>query len=107
MQYAIELYFDKEIEHSLYELAKKVADEKISTKFLKVITPKNPLTLCGCKAKSAVWDTFFTEGTPNGTFLSYGIDRLARSGVGFSRHFFMSDYLFPTTERLKLLRILS
>ncbi len=34
MQYAIELYFDKEIEHNIYELAKKVADEKISTKFL-------------------------------------------------------------------------
>ncbi len=34
MQYAIELYFDKETERNLYELAKKVADEKISTKFL-------------------------------------------------------------------------
>ncbi len=34
MQYAIELYFDKEVEHCIYELAKKVAAEKISTKFL-------------------------------------------------------------------------
>lgn len=34
MQYAIELYYDKEIEDQLFELAKRVADEKISTKFL-------------------------------------------------------------------------
>lgn len=33
MQYAIELYFDKEIEHNLYELAKKIADEKIAQNF--------------------------------------------------------------------------
>lgn len=34
MQYAIELYYDKETEDKLFELAKKIADEKISTKFL-------------------------------------------------------------------------
>ena len=34
MQYAIELYFDKDIEEKLLGLAKRVADEKISTKFL-------------------------------------------------------------------------
>ena len=34
MQYAIELYFDEETEQKLYTLAKRVADEKLSTKFL-------------------------------------------------------------------------
>ena len=34
MQYAIELYYDKEMEEKLYTLAKRVADEKLSTKFL-------------------------------------------------------------------------
>ncbi|MBQ2775545.1 MAG: 2'-5' RNA ligase family protein [Clostridia bacterium] len=34
MQYAIELFFDKELEEKLYNLAKRVADEKLSTKFL-------------------------------------------------------------------------
>ena len=34
MQYAIELYYDKETENKLFELAKKIADEGISTKFL-------------------------------------------------------------------------
>lgn len=34
MQYAIELYFDNETEDKLFELAKRVASEKISTKFL-------------------------------------------------------------------------
>ena len=34
MQYAIELYYDKETEEQLFALAKKIADEKISTKFL-------------------------------------------------------------------------
>lgn len=34
MQYAIELYFDKETEQKLFDLAKRVADEKLSTKFL-------------------------------------------------------------------------
>lgn len=34
MQYAIELYYDKETEDKLFDLAKKIADEKISTKFL-------------------------------------------------------------------------
>ncbi|MCM1183513.1 MAG: 2'-5' RNA ligase family protein [Roseburia sp.] len=34
MQYAIELYFDNETEDKLFGLAKKVAAEKISTKFL-------------------------------------------------------------------------
>lgn len=34
MQYAIELYFDEKTESQLMELAQKIADEKISTKFL-------------------------------------------------------------------------
>lgn len=34
MQYAIELYYDKETEKKLFELAKIIADKKISTKFL-------------------------------------------------------------------------
>ena len=34
MQYAIELYFDKETERQLWDLAKKIAEENISTKFL-------------------------------------------------------------------------
>ncbi len=34
MHYAVELYYDKETEKKLYELATKVADAKISTKFL-------------------------------------------------------------------------
>lgn len=34
MQYAIELYFDKELEKKLFDLAQSVADKKLSTKFL-------------------------------------------------------------------------
>lgn len=34
MQYAIELYYDKETESKLFSLAQKIADEKLSTKFL-------------------------------------------------------------------------
>lgn len=34
MQYAIELFFDKDLEEKLYNLAKRVADEKLSTKFM-------------------------------------------------------------------------
>lgn len=34
MLYAIELYFDKETEHKLIALAERVAEEKLSTKFL-------------------------------------------------------------------------
>jgi 2'-5' RNA ligase len=34
MQYAIELFFDKETEYKLFNLAKRIADEKISTKYL-------------------------------------------------------------------------
>jgi len=34
MQYAIELYFDKVTEQKLFNLAKRVADENLSTKFL-------------------------------------------------------------------------
>ncbi|MDD5937377.1 MAG: 2'-5' RNA ligase family protein [Clostridiales bacterium] len=34
MQYAIELYFDEETEKKLFHLSKRVADEKLSTKFL-------------------------------------------------------------------------
>ena len=34
MKYAIELYFDKETEQKLNQLSQKIADAKISTKFL-------------------------------------------------------------------------
>lgn len=34
MLYAIELYFDKETEQKLFALAERVAEEKLSTKFL-------------------------------------------------------------------------
>lgn len=34
MQYAIELFYDNETEKKLFDLAKRIADEKISTKFL-------------------------------------------------------------------------
>lgn len=34
MQYAIELYYDKETERKLFSLAERIAEEKISTKFL-------------------------------------------------------------------------
>ena len=34
MLYAIELYFDKETEQKMFALAKRVADEKLRTKFL-------------------------------------------------------------------------
>lgn len=41
MQYAIELYYDKEIEQKLFNLAKRVADVKLSTKFLELIMQRN------------------------------------------------------------------
>ena len=34
MQYAIELYFDQETEKALFRLAQRVAEEKLSTKFM-------------------------------------------------------------------------
>ena len=34
MQYAIELYYDKETEQKLFDLTHRMADEKLSTKFL-------------------------------------------------------------------------
>lgn len=34
MQYAIELFFDKETEEQLFDLAKRVAEEELSTKYL-------------------------------------------------------------------------
>lgn len=34
MQYAIELYYDKETEKKLFDLAQRVADENLSTKFI-------------------------------------------------------------------------
>lgn len=47
MQYAIELYFDKETENKLFGLAKKIADKRISTKFLEWKTrPHLTLYLC-------------------------------------------------------------
>lgn len=34
MQYAIELYYDEKTEKKLFDLAKRIADKKLSTKFL-------------------------------------------------------------------------
>lgn len=46
MLYAIELYFDKETEQSLLNLAKEVADKNLSTKFLEWKT--RPHLTLGC-----------------------------------------------------------
>lgn len=46
MQYAVELYFDKETEKEIYDLAKKISDAKISTKFLEWKT--RPHLTLGC-----------------------------------------------------------
>jgi len=46
MQYAIELYFDKVTEQKLFNLAKRIADEKLSTKFLEWKT--RPLLTLAC-----------------------------------------------------------
>lgn len=46
MQYAIELFFDKETEEKLYNLAKRVAEEKLSTKYLEWKT--RPHITLGC-----------------------------------------------------------
>lgn len=49
MQYAIELYYDKESEEKLYSLAKKVAEAKLSTKFMEWKTrPHLTLRLLEC-----------------------------------------------------------
>lgn len=34
MQYAIELFFDEEMEKKLFRYAKRIAEEKLSTKYL-------------------------------------------------------------------------
>ena len=46
MQYAIELYYDKETEQKLYNLAKGVADEKLSTKFMEWTTRPHLTLAC-------------------------------------------------------------
>lgn len=46
MQYAIELFFDKETEESLFELAKKVADANLSTKYLEWKTRPHVTLAC-------------------------------------------------------------
>ena len=46
MKYAIELYFDEETEQKLNQLSQKIADEKISTKFLEWKT--RPHLTLGC-----------------------------------------------------------
>ena len=46
MQYAIELFFDKETEASLFELAKKVADANLSTKYLEWKTRPHVTLAC-------------------------------------------------------------
>lgn len=46
MRYAIELYYDRETEHKLFNLAKRVADEKLSTKFLECKTRPHLTLAC-------------------------------------------------------------
>lgn len=46
MQYAVELYYDEETEKKIFSLAQKIADEKISTKFLEWKT--RPHLTLGC-----------------------------------------------------------
>ncbi len=46
MVYAIEMYFDKETERKLFDLAQKVAEEKISTKFLEWKTKPHVTLAC-------------------------------------------------------------
>ena len=46
MQYAIELFFDKETEASLFGLAKKVADANLSTKYLEWKTRPHVTLAC-------------------------------------------------------------
>lgn len=46
MQYAIELYYDMETEEKLYVLSKKVADAKLSTKFMEWKTRPHPTLAC-------------------------------------------------------------
>lgn len=46
MQYAIELYFDSETEEKLYDLARKVADAKLSTKYLEWKTRPHVTLAC-------------------------------------------------------------
>ncbi len=63
MQYAIELYYDKQTEGQLMDLAKKVAEEKISTKFLEWKTRPHLTLACfndvdeaGCTEKLTDFD---------------------------------------------------
>lgn len=46
MQYAIELFFDRKLEKKLYKLAKRVADKKLSTKFLEWKTRPHVTLAC-------------------------------------------------------------
>lgn len=45
MQYAIELFFDEEMEKKLFRYAKRIAEEKLSTKYLEWKTRPH-ITLC-------------------------------------------------------------
>ena len=46
MQYAIELFFDKEMEQELFDLARLVADRKLSTKYLEWKTRPHVTLAC-------------------------------------------------------------
>lgn len=54
MQYAIELYYDEKIEKKLMNLAQKIADEKISTKFLEWKTRPHLTLACFNDVNEAV-----------------------------------------------------
>ncbi len=66
MQYAVELYFDEETEKKLFGLAQRIADEKISTKFLEYKTRPHLTLAC------------FNDAAGNGIARSDG-RRIARS----------------------------
>ena len=56
MQYAIELYYDMEAEEKLYALSKKVADAKLSTKFMEWKTrPKTLYLFFGTLTITFAW----------------------------------------------------
>ena len=56
MKYAIELYFDKETEQKHNQLSQKIADAKISTKFLEWKTrPHLTLEIGRASCRERVW----------------------------------------------------
>ena len=78
MQYAIELYFDKESEQNLANLAQLVADRKLSTKFLEWKTRPHLTLTCFnrffYKASNLVLHEFKKM---SGKFVSVGLVKIS------------------------------